>query len=354
MDHILVSAIAFAYSQLILSVALLANGPVLTVQQRIYGLLLLAVAAHLCVPLLRDTTFAWIALSVAVAVPGMFWLFCCSLFDDHFSLRRWQLALVAFTVVFPFIGKVLHSLNIYVLDLLLLTLPQLVEFVLLGLALYVVARHWTSDLVESRRSLRLWLCGINGVYLFVLILFREVIFPSSVWFDSLQYASIGAMLLVTNVILLEYKTGVWINDVVSTQSSSKPRTVSVENLDEAPPEVDPALVARINGLMERDKVYREMGLTIGQLASRLDMPEYRLRRLINAGLGYRNFNDFLNQYRVKEASERLADPEQQNQQVLTIALDTGFRSLSSFNKAFKECYQITPSAFRRQHMQTEQ
>jgi AraC-like DNA-binding protein len=35
---------------------------------------------------------------------------------------------------------------------------------------------------------------------------------------------------------------------------------------------------------------------------------------------------------------------------LTIALETGFRSLSSFNKAFKEAHNMTPTAYRRQQL----
>ena len=64
------------------------------------------------------------------------------------------------------------------------------------------------------------------------------------------------------------------------------------------------------------------------------------------GLGYRNFSDFLNRYRIEEATRRLCDPAEAGLPVLTIAMDAGFRSLAPFNRSFKERYQVTPSAYR--------
>ena len=98
--------------------------------------------------------------------------------------------------------------------------------------------------------------------------------------------------------------------------------------------------------MQQQQAYRETGLTITQLAGLLAVPQYRLRQSINQGLGYRNFNDFLNSYRVREAAQRLKS-DSESHSILTIALDTGYRSLSSFNKAFKETYHCTPTAFRK-------
>jgi hypothetical protein len=43
---------------------------------------------------------------------------------------------------------------------------------------------------------------------------------------------------------------------------------------------------------------------IGALAARLDVPEHRLRQAINEGLGYRNFNAFLNRYRIEDGEGR--------------------------------------------------
>jgi len=78
------------------------------------------------------------------------------------------------------------------------------------------------------------------------------------------------------------------------------------------------------------------------------VPEYRLRRLINQQLGYRNFNAYLNEWRLDEAKQALSDPEQRDVPVSTIALDAGFQSLGPFNRAFKANTGLTPTEFRSQ------
>lgn len=76
------------------------------------------------------------------------------------------------------------------------------------------------------------------------------------------------------------------------------------------------------------------------------MPEYKLRRAINQGPGYRNFNVFLNRYRIAEVKAALANPACSPVPVLTLAMDAGFQSLGLFNRAFKAETGVTPTEFR--------
>ena len=89
-----------------------------------------------------------------------------------------------------------------------------------------------------------------------------------------------------------------------------------------------------------------MELTIRRLGENLGIPEHRLRRLINRELGYRNFNDFLNHYRLGDVVEKLADADSRHLPILTIAMDAGYRSLTTFNRAFKASYGLTPREYR--------
>jgi AraC-like DNA-binding protein len=114
------------------------------------------------------------------------------------------------------------------------------------------------------------------------------------------------------------------------------------------PGFEPLLLNRLERLMTVERVYRREGLTIGSLAALASLPEYRLRQVINAGLGYRNFNAFLNRYRIEEVKAALADPDQKDVPILTIAMDAGFQSLGPFNRAFKAETGLTPTEFRRQ------
>jgi AraC-like DNA-binding protein len=114
--------------------------------------------------------------------------------------------------------------------------------------------------------------------------------------------------------------------------------------------VDPqerAWLDRLAALMERDRIYREEDFSLARLARRMNIPEYRLRRLINQRLGQRNFVSFVNGYRLAETMAALADPSQQQVPILTIALDAGFQSIGPFNRAFKAHTGQTPTEFRR-------
>ena len=99
--------------------------------------------------------------------------------------------------------------------------------------------------------------------------------------------------------------------------------------------------------MTVERAYRREGLTIGTLAASLGLPEYRLRQIINEGLGHRNFNAFLNRYRLEDAKAALGDSHQKDVPILTIAMDAGFQSLGPFNRAFKADTGLTPTEFRR-------
>ena len=111
--------------------------------------------------------------------------------------------------------------------------------------------------------------------------------------------------------------------------------------------VAPALLRRLDHLMSVERIYRQEGLTIAMLAAKLDLPEHRLRQAINEGLGHRNFNAFLNRYRIDEAKAALSDVSQRDVPVLTIAMDAGFQSIGPFNRAFKADTGLTPTEFRR-------
>jgi AraC-like DNA-binding protein len=117
--------------------------------------------------------------------------------------------------------------------------------------------------------------------------------------------------------------------------------------------IDAALADRVTAEMVHRKLWKREGLGIAGLARELGTQEYRLRRAINRHLGYRNFNDFLHDYRLKEAAARLADPGEQHLPVLTIALDCGYGSIGPFNRAFKARYGITPGQFRNQRDSTQ-
>ncbi len=106
---------------------------------------------------------------------------------------------------------------------------------------------------------------------------------------------------------------------------------------------DQAVAARIEAMLQDEKIYREMGMSRVQLAERLSVSESRLSHIINRYFGH-NFNILLNQRRVEEAKERLL--KEQKTQVTVIAFEVGFNSIATFNRVFKDIVGLSPSEWR--------
>jgi AraC-like DNA-binding protein len=270
----------------------------------------------------------------AISIPVLFWLLARAIFDDHFkfhsSLLIWFIVLLIPHLNF-FVGDFIPWQGFRQVSGIVAHLISL-GFVLAGL--YTALRTRQGDLVDSRIRFRnIFLLGTAALIGITLIV--ELIPIEQDTIMVLQVFQRSAIFAITLYFLLStfgIRTGFFFREIPKT------KTPSVD---------DPQLSAKLQDLMEQQKVYKKEGLTIGQLAELMNEQEYRLRRLINGQLGFRNFNDFLNQYRVNEACEILSDPGQTKKTILEIAYDLGYQSIGPFNKAFKDLKGTTPTAYRK-------
>lgn len=106
-----------------------------------------------------------------------------------------------------------------------------------------------------------------------------------------------------------------------------------------------AVMRRLNELMDSDQLYLEPDLSLPGLANRLDCSVNHLSQVINAGFGM-SFFDYINRYRIKEATRLLRDNGASGSAILDIALSVGFNSTSTFYTAFKKGTGQTPAQFR--------
>ncbi|TGJ98794.1 AraC family transcriptional regulator [Leptospira langatensis] len=102
--------------------------------------------------------------------------------------------------------------------------------------------------------------------------------------------------------------------------------------------------SRIKELIEVDKIYREEALKIQDLAEKLLISPHQLSRILNETYG-KNFNEFLNSYRVEEAKTLLLEDLERT--VLSIAYDVGFNTKSTFNAQFLKITGMTPLEWRK-------
>jgi AraC-like DNA-binding protein len=275
----------------------------------------------------------------------VFWLFARALFDDVFRLRRWHgaawLGIVALDMVLayglepagsPLAPWVHGALSLCALGFALLAVGQTLT-------------TWGADLVEPRRRIRPFVVGAAALFI-TLTALANLAQASGAPTPGLSLAQAFGLLAIVAVAawsLLSAEDGQGLFAGPARAQAGEERIVRPQGPDGA----DAALVSALEQLMRVERMHRQDGLTIAELARRLGLPEYRLRRLINQALGHRNFNSFLNGYRLDEAKAALADPGQAEVPILTIALDAGFGSLGPFNRAFKAETGVTPTEFRR-------
>lgn len=106
------------------------------------------------------------------------------------------------------------------------------------------------------------------------------------------------------------------------------------------------LKEQIGEQMEVHKVYLHPELTLPDLADKLNCTVNHVSQAINAGFGV-SFFDYINEYRVNDAMDLLRDNGVDSRTVLSVALEVGFNSTSTFYVAFKKVTGKTPAEYRR-------
>ena len=272
----------------------------------------------------------------SLSTPGLFWLFSMSWFDDDFRLKPWHFAVTVVLVTSGFTANYLYATGGNSFFLLGATWRAM-SIVLVLAAIVTALRGRNGDLVEARRRARLALSLMIALVIMWIVLAELPLrgWPPPVGWRVMNAASLFLLAATLALTILGWR------DPALLAAPAKAQAVILR------PEADDSmLLAKLDADMRHDRLYRQDGLTITTVAARLGVPEYRLRRAINQGLGARNFNAYLNGFRLAETRDALADPTQRDVPILTIALDAGFGSLAPFNRAFRDAEGCTPTEYR--------
>lgn len=105
----------------------------------------------------------------------------------------------------------------------------------------------------------------------------------------------------------------------------------------------------LNYLMQHEKLFKDADLTIDILSTKLHTSKHHLSQVLNEKLN-KSYGDFISELRLNEAKKRLSEPANFRFTIASIALDSGFSSVSSFNEVFKKRFLTTPSKFREQQL----
>ncbi len=277
-----------------------------------------------------------IVLFGAFGVAFALWILSLAIFDDSFRLQ------IGHGIAFILLEGISFGLFLGGTDNLpnfLPTLaglfPQLINLGFVILTLLYVQKGTDSDLIEERRNFRSIFVMVSSVYIILVLVveigLKEVGVPRLL--DSINVISVTALIYYFSFRLLELKTRFFLG------------TPAVIVTD-----AEKLLSQKIQALMDKERLFNRDDLNARVLATLLNEQEYKVRRAINGAMGYRNFYDFLNHFRVEEACMVLADESKQSIPIVRIAMDCGYSSLAPFNRAFKALKGMSPSEFRKREI----
>tara|TARA_R110000868_G_scaffold357374_1_gene618847 strand:- start:1387 stop:2463 length:1077 start_codon:yes stop_codon:yes gene_type:complete len=273
------------------------------------------------------------------------WLFVISFFSDDFRMPPIYTGVLAVY----FVRALVIQLDIVAQDV----MANFSHAMMAGLYIFLVCKvlfERSDDLLEKRRRLRIYFMIWHILFTVTVLLERKLI-SNTLYADHISLIESLGIFLVSAYLLF-----VSIRPQERYPLEERFEKSLFHSADEVPSSKLSILSAadkhnlKLLGRKMKEGLYREPGLTVAKLSDAIDIPEHRLRKLINSHLGHRNISQFLNQYRILEAKRRLADANERHVPILTIAMEAGYVSLRPFNRAFKDRTGKTPSEYREENL----
>lgn len=203
----------------------------------------------------------------------------------------------------------------------------------------LIADHFSYDEGINFRWLKNIILSFGGIFLTaIIVLVFQLVLGVEFGFqgDHIFYG-----LAIMLIIIFGYY-GVRQQNIFSTQLQTDPVTKSEYEKSGLKGELAVQYHQQLLDKMETEKPYLDSKLTLGKLASMLDISSNHLSQVINQYEEV-NFRDFVNKYRIEEFKTQAAKKPHFN--ILALALEAGFNSKSSFNHIFKKQTGKTPSHY---------
>jgi AraC-like DNA-binding protein len=288
--------------------------------------------------------FVYPLAAVCSTHPVWFWLFCAALFADGLRLGRGHVLCIVAMAIAGLLYQLVaqpawYSASPGVVRPLGVAFG-LASLAFIGLGPLTVRAGQRSDLDERRRRIRTWFVPAVSAYLGIVVVVQAwAVIAGRFTPEPLVLLNLAVIDVLAGLALLSFfriRVVNWLDPI----ERPVPDADSLSSLERN-------VLDRLTRRLVSERLYTREGLTITVLAELLGTQEHILRRVINRGLGFRNFNDFLHSHRLRDASARLRDPTDSRVPVLTIALEVGYGSIGPFNRAFKQRFGVTPTEYRR-------
>lgn len=309
-----------------------------------------------------------------LVLPPLLYFYCRSLFDRSFVFTRKQLL-----HFLPAALYLLYSCVVVVTDQLVLGeyyfyaderdkdfsfwyqaagFVSLLVYLLLSLRSYHTYKQITYNTVSYADSLTFaWAQRFLLAFLLLLILRALFFFINPEWDE---FGRKFWYYLSFSVLFYYISISGYVNTVRSVTFFNEPGAVVEEKAAEPIDSVEDELQqdeavkkelpdidywkSKIEQLVLDEKLYENPELSVADIAQPLGIAPKKVSQIINQGFAV-NFNDYINQHRVKAVIAKLQEGEHSIQTLLAIAYDCGFNSKSTFNRAFKRHTGLSPNAY---------
>lgn len=113
-----------------------------------------------------------------------------------------------------------------------------------------------------------------------------------------------------------------------------------------PEESDRVIMDSIERIVVTDGLYKLPDMSLDMLVARTGMNRVYLSGALNRCTG-KNFNTYINEFRVKEAIRLMSEQRNENITIEAIGYESGFNDRSTFYRIFKKITGLSPTAFRK-------
>lgn len=288
------------------------------------------------------------------ATCNVMWLVSRSMFRGESSIHKRHIALALFVAGLVMISQALKMAA----ELNLISVPafsymsssiseitQLMSSTVLVLTFWEAVRPSEGKSVKNPIAIPNWQRYLFAGYFASAVLFGSVginalvdpemrtqVFPWFVFLAALQ------LMIVTQFILY--------CQLRSRRRSQQEESYPAGEISPCDLEIDHSLITGINILLRDENQFLKHNLKMVDLANALGVSEYKVSRAIRYHFKAPNFNHFINSYRLDHAIKLMTDPESHQWSILVISMESGFSSITSFNRAFKLMQGCSPREYR--------
>ncbi len=200
----------------------------------------------------------------------------------------------------------------------------------------------------------IYLCGFGAFTFFIFDLIGLINSGNSFRFDWYAYLGLGFVTYYLSIAgfynysdkwhFLSFNAGD--SQIVARESAS--HYSKSEVIAEAPKEIQSddmhEWIRKLKEIIQDKSLFLEPQLTLSELSRHAKTNPSFLSKIINNTTG-QNFNDFINEFRVKSVIQKLEAGEQEKQTLLGIAYDSGLNSKATFNRSFKKITGVSPKEY---------